>query len=245
MAEKFAVIIPAAGASRRYGGAQKKTFEELDGRAVWLRTVEHFVHRDDVSEVVLVLAAEDIAEFRQRFAANLTFLDLTITAGGTTRAESVQNGLSALTTEAAYVAVHDAARPLLTKDWVTDVFQAAVDRQAVIPAIAVNSTVKRVADDGRIEVTVDRSPLRLAQTPQVFARELLQHAYETVADPAACTDEASLVEASGHSVFVCPGWPMNIKITTLDDMKLAELFLHELPASRGLEDLDAFSDGRF
>lgn len=245
MADKFAVIIPAAGASRRYGGSQKKTFEDLDGRAVWLRTVEHFVHRDDVSEVVLVLAADDMDEFRQRFAANLTFLDLTITAGGATRAESVQNGLAALTTDAEFVAVHDAARPLLTKAWVSDVFRAAVDRRAVIPAIAVNSTVKRVSQEDRIQATVDRTPLRLAQTPQVFARDLLVHAYQSVADPSACTDEASLVEASGHPVYVCPGWPMNIKITTLDDMKLAELFLHELPASTGLEDLGPFSDGRF
>ena len=224
---KFGVIIPAAGSSRRFGGLRKKPFEDLAGRAVWRRTVEHFLHRDDVSEVVLVLAADDIKEFRQQFATDLAAMDVVLATGGATRADSVRNGLAALQQPADFVAVHDAARPVLTSEGISDVFAAAVQRGAVIPAIAVNSTVKRVNDDDRIEATVDRTPLRLAQTPQVFRRDLLEHAYASVADPSQYTDEASLVESTGASVFVCEGWPMNIKITTQADLKLAELFLQE------------------
>lgn len=242
---KFAVIIPAAGASRRFGGLRKKPFEDLSGRPVWLRTVDHFVNREDVSEVVLVLAADDQEEFRDRYQVNLAFLNLTIVTGGATRAESVQNGLAALSEPSDYVAVHDAARPLLTRQWITNVFSAAQRHAAVIPGVDVSSTVKRVDETGRIEETIDRSSLRLAQTPQVFKRELLEHAYSSVDDPSQFTDEASLVEAAGYPVFVSEGWPMNIKITTPDDLRLAELFLNELPASSGLEDLNPFNDGRF
>lgn len=235
---KFAVIIPAAGNSSRFQGFRtKKPFIELEGRPVWLRTVDHFIKRDDVSEVVLVLAASDMDEFHERFKAHLAFLDLNITAGGDSRAESVQNGINALTRDCDYIAVHDAARPLLTDKWVSEVFAAAEQKQAVIPATPVSSTVKKIQASGAIETTVDRSQLVLAQTPQVFCRDLLKNAYAAADNPSHFTDEASLVEASGQPVYVCDGWPMNIKITTREDFDLAKLYVKALPSSDGLSDL--------
>lgn len=232
---KFAVIIPAAGDSSRFQGfLHKKPFVDLKGRAIWLRTVEHFVHRDDVSEVVLVLAKDDFSEFRERFGPNLTFLPVVIAEGGASRAESVQNGMARLSEPCDFIAVHDAARPLLTKQWVTDLFSAAQQKNAIIPAVPVSSTVKSVSDDGQIQKTVDRSSLMLAQTPQVFRRDILEAAYAAATDPAAFTDEASLVEASGVPVFVHNGWLMNIKITTKEDFHLAETFLPALPSGDGL-----------
>ncbi|MEZ6129677.1 MAG: 2-C-methyl-D-erythritol 4-phosphate cytidylyltransferase [Planctomycetaceae bacterium] len=226
---KFAVIIPAAGESSRFRGfPYKKPFVNLKGRAIWLRTAELFAHREDVSEVVLVLAADDMTEFRERFSPNLIFLPLKIAIGGTSRAESVRNGMAALTLPCDYIAVHDAARPLLTADGITDLFAAAIDRQAVIPGIPISSTVKSVDGDGRIQKTIDRRPLMLAQTPQVFRRDILEQAYSAIDDAAAYTDEAALVEASGMPVFVHPGWPMNIKITTREDLELAERFLADI-----------------
>ncbi|MEZ6124483.1 MAG: 2-C-methyl-D-erythritol 4-phosphate cytidylyltransferase [Planctomycetaceae bacterium] len=234
----FGVIIPAAGASTRFQGfSSKKPFVELKGRPIWLRTVEHFVNRPDVSEVVLVLAADDVDEFRQRFKANLAFLSLTIVTGGATRAESVRNGLRALQKPCDFVAVHDAARPLLTKAWVNQIFSAAEARHAVIPAVPVSSTVKSVAEDGRILKTVDRTTLMLAQTPQIFRRTLLETAYEQVAAAEEFTDEASLVEASGVPVYAVNAWPMNIKITTKDDFHMAEALLAALPNEGGLASL--------
>lgn len=242
---KFAVIIPAAGQSSRFGGHRKKPFQDLAGRAVWLRTVDHFINRDDVSEVVLVLAEDDIADFKSRFGPNLAFMNVKIVAGGASRAESVQNGIAALDESADFIAVHDAARPLLTKAWVTEIFAAAIQHGAVIPGTPVSSTVKRIDADNNIVETIDRSSLRLAQTPQVFRRDILEAAYAKASDPAAFTDEASLVEASGQLVFIHDGWPMNIKITTIEDLKLAEFLLTVLPNESGLKDLNPFSDERF
>ena len=242
---QFAVIIPAAGDSSRFQGfRQKKPFVRLKGRAIWLRTVEHFANRDDVSEVVLVLAHADMKDFREQFAPNLAFLPIHIVEGGTSRASSVQNGMRALAQPCSYIAVHDAARPLLTKTWITELFAAAQQKGAVIPAVPVSSTVKLVDENGRIQKTVDRSSLMLAQTPQVFRREILETAYAAIDDPAMFTDEASLVEASGQPVFVHQGWPMNIKITTKADFELAETLLDALPADGGLKSLHPFSDDR-
>ena len=242
---KYAVILPAAGESRRFTGfTRKKPFVELKGRAVWLRTAEHFLNRDDVSEVVLVLSPDDIDEFRERFRPNLAFLNITITQGGTCRAESVLNGIRSLTQDAEFVAVHDAARPLLTEKWVTEIFAAAAAHDAVIPGIPVSSTVKAVAGNA-IQRTVDRTGLVLAQTPQVFRRTLLQQAFDAAGDLATFTDDASLVEAYGRPVHVHPGWPMNIKITTREDFRLAEALLDAMPTDGGMKDLHPFSDERF
>ncbi|APZ92816.1 2-C-methyl-D-erythritol 4-phosphate cytidylyltransferase [Fuerstiella marisgermanici] len=243
---KFAVIIPAAGESSRFRGfRRKKPFVELKGRAIWLRTVDHFINRDDVSEVVLVLAKDDLEEFRERFQPNLTFMNIHIAEGGATRADSVQNGIAALTKPADYIAVHDAARPLLTKAWISELFETAMRKQAVIPAVAVSSTVKKVDDSGRIQQTIDRTHLMLAQTPQVFRTEILKNAYQQAETASGFTDEASLVEATGQPVFVHEGWPANIKITTKQDFDLAEALLASLPTDAGLPGLHPFSEDRF
>ena len=238
-----AVILPAAGQSSRFQGFRhKKPFVELKGRPVWLRSVEHFVNRPDVSEVVLVLAPDDLAEFRVRFQPNLTFLNITLCEGGSSRARSVLNGLKALTKPAEFVAVHDAARPLLTVQWVNEIFAAAQQFGAVIPGVPVSSTVKETDNQRRITRTVDRSRLILAQTPQVFRRTLLENAYTVTENPDAFTDEGSLVEASGHPVFVHEGWPMNIKLTTAEDFRWAEALLDLLPTNNPLASLNSLDN---
>jgi len=198
-----------------------------------------------VSEVVLVLAEDDVEDFKLRFTANLAFLPIQIAVGGATRAASVLNGIKQLSKPCDYIAVHDAARPLLTKQWITELFAAAEQRQAVIPAVPVSSTVKSVDEHGQIQKTVDRTSLMLAQTPQVFRRDILESAYADADDAAAFTDEASLVESRGVAVFVHPGWSMNIKITTKDDFQLAETLINALPAGGGLEGVNPFDDERF
>ncbi|MCA9009200.1 MAG: 2-C-methyl-D-erythritol 4-phosphate cytidylyltransferase [Planctomycetaceae bacterium] len=240
---QFAVILPAAGQSSRFRGFQrKKPFVELKGRPIWVRTAEHFLKRPDVSETILVVAPEDLDWFHETFKANLAFLDLTIVAGGKSRAESVRNGISAIRKPAEFIAVHDAARPLLTARWIDDVFAAAVAHQAAIPGLKISSTVKRVGSDSVIAETVDRTNLVQAQTPQVFAAGILQRAFAACRNLAAVTDEASLLEAISLPVHVIDGWPMNIKITTNADFRLAELFLNALPKSGGPVDFGALTD---
>ncbi|MEY3460056.1 MAG: 2-C-methyl-D-erythritol 4-phosphate cytidylyltransferase, partial [Planctomycetota bacterium] len=157
---KFAVIIPAAGSSSRMTGFQKKKpFLDLKGRPVWVRTAEHFLGRSDVCEVVLVVAPDDLQWFRETYRPNLAFMDIQLTGGGSCRAESVRNGLQVLRSEAEYIAVHDAARPLLTPGWIDSVFTAAVRHKAAIPGLRITSTIKRVNADGVITETVDRTGL--------------------------------------------------------------------------------------
>ena len=243
---QFAVILPAAGKSTRMSGFQrKKPFMELKGRPVWVRTAEHFTGRNDVCQTILVIAPEDLDWFRDTFKPNLAFMDVKVVPGGASRAESVRNGLSAITEPADFVAVHDAARPLLTVKWIDQIFAAAVTYKAVIPGVRITSTVKKIRDDGTTEATVDRTNLVLAQTPQVFDRNLLQNAFASCRKLQSATDEASIVEELGHPVHVVDGWPMNIKITTGEDFKLAELYVNSLPKSGGIAALHPFADERF
>ncbi len=222
---EFAVILPAAGRSRRFRGFdQKKPFVDLAGEAVWRRTVRAFGGRDYVTQILLVLADSDRTEFLDRFGEHLGNIDLV--SGGTSRAESVYNGLMSLRDSIEFVAVHDAARPLITSDVIDSVFAAALRTGAAIPGVPITSTVKRIDKEGQIETTIDRSQLRLAQTPQTFDRQILLDAFALANGRLQhFMDEASLVEASGHSVTVTNGAWENIKITTAEDFHLAEMIL--------------------
>ncbi|MEI7699841.1 MAG: 2-C-methyl-D-erythritol 4-phosphate cytidylyltransferase [Planctomycetia bacterium] len=243
---RFAVILPAAGSSSRMTGFQKKKpYIDLKGRPVWVRTAEHFLSRDDVCQTILVVAPDDLEWFRETYRANLAFMDLQVITGGASRAESVRKGLQAVTSEAEYIAVHDAARPLLVQKWIDDVFAAAVQHKAAIPGLKISSTTKRVDSSGRITQTVDRTGLVQAQTPQVFERSVLEKSFAICKKLAEVTDDASLVEATGHPVHVVDGWPMNIKLTTNEDVRLAELFLGALPKPGGLGSLHPFGDELF
>ena len=140
------------------------------------------------------------------------------------------------------IAVHDAARPLLTAKWIDQIFAAAKMHQAAIPGLRISSTVKRVSSDAVISATIDRTGLVQAQTPQVFAAGLIQKAFASCRNLATATDEASLVEAISQPVHVIDGWPMNIKITTNEDFRLAEMFLNSLPKSGDLGGLHPFAE---
>lgn len=242
---RFAVILPAAGRSTRFNVKQrKKPFIELKGRAVWLRAAELFVNRDDVSQTIVAVSPEDLDWFREKFRPNLAFLNVEIVEGGAERADTVQRALSRVKADVDFVAVHDAARPVLSKLWVDQIFAAAEEHDAVIPAVPVSATLKRV-DSGRlIAETVPRDNLWQAQTPQVFRRQLLLDAFAKRGDFQP-TDEAQLVERLGVPVAVVEGWPMNIKITTFADFKMAEALVDAVPQSKGMKSLHPFDDDRF
>jgi len=238
----FAVILPAAGQSRRFKkGNRKKTFTDLKGRAVWLRAAEPFLNHKDVIQTIVVVAPDDMEWFKDKYRPNLAFMEIEIVEGGSTRAESVRNGLSRVKPEAEFVAVHDAARPLIVGEWIDPVFQAAEEHGAAIPGVPVTSTLKRVGNDRTITETVSRDELWAAQTPQVFGKQMLLDAY--AGDNAAeATDEASLIEAAGQKVTVVEGSPINIKITTDADFRMAQSLLHALPKDTGPLSLHPFKD---
>ena len=238
----FAVILAAAGQSTRFSAnKRKKPFVDLKGRAVWLRAAEFFVSRDDVAQTIIAVSPDDIEWFKEKFRPNLAFMNLEIVEGGAERADSVQNALARVRSNVDFVAVHDAARPLLSQIWIDELFAAAQKFGAVIPAVPVPGTLKRVGKDNKIEATVSRQGLWEAQTPQIFRREMLLDAFARRGDLHP-TDEAQLVEQLGIPVTVVAGSPMNFKITTSDDFKMAGAVLDVLPKPKSLRALHPFAD---
>jgi 2-C-methyl-D-erythritol 4-phosphate cytidylyltransferase len=227
---KFAVILPAAGRSSRFRDKEKKPFVNLDGRAVWLRTAEHFVTHQDVVQCVIVVAKEDQEMFRRRYGANLAFMNVRIADGGAERFESVANALALVPAEAEFIAIHDAVRPCVTDALISAVFAKAVQRGAALLAVPVSDTVKQVDGQNQVKATMPRQGLWLAQTPQVFRRDWLTEAYANRANLGKdITDDAQLVEAAGHPVHVVEGALSNIKITSKGDLHLADAILKSQP----------------
>jgi 2-C-methyl-D-erythritol 4-phosphate cytidylyltransferase len=228
----YAVILPAAGKSTRFRDEHyKKPFAPLDGRPVWLHAAEKFTSRSDVRQTLIVISPEDRETFESKFAANAALLGMEIVEGGRERSDSVAAALARVAEDVDFVAVHDAARPCLTEAWIDAVFAAAAKTGAAILATPIVGTIKRAAAKGTIEETVPRDGLWEAQTPQVFRRDWLVEAYaRRGTEPA--TDDAQLVERLGRAVTLVPGSPLNLKVTTKDDLRLAGLLLKALPRPR-------------
>ena len=225
----FAAIITAAGKSSRFGDRNyKKPFAMLGGRAVWLHSVDRFQNHQDVKQTIVTVAREDREDFDRKFGANIAIMGLEVVEGGAHRADSVQRALERVKSEIDFVAVHDAARPCIADKWIEQVFAAAQKSGAAILATPVAETLKKVDGKREITATVDRASLWAAQTPQVFRRELLIEAYAKRGGDTV-TDDAQLVERLGRAVTVVLGSAMNLKITTRDDLKVAEQVLKVLP----------------
>lgn len=237
----FAVILPAAGKSSRFKDPHyKKPFVPLDNRAVWLHSAERFVNRDDVKQLIVVIAPEDREEFQAKFAANTAILGIEVVEGGSQRSDSVAHALARVRPDIDFVAIHDAARPCLANEWIDKVFAAAEKSGAAMLAIPVRGTLKRVRA-GVIVETVDRQDLWEAQTPQVFRRDWLVEAYAQRGELAA-TDDASLIERIGHRVTIVEGSPINLKVTTKEDLRLAQQALKALPKPKLLGPAHPFAD---
>ena len=240
---QFAVILPAAGRSSRFHDKRKKPFAELGGRAVWVRTAELFINRDDVCQTMIVIAAEDREEFTRRFGANLAFMGVKVVEGGSERCDSVANALEELSAEAQFVAVHDSVRPCLTKENIDKVFAAAEKSGAVLLGTPVHETLKRAANDRSVAETLSRKGIWMAQTPQVFRRDLLLKAYANrsrIEPP--ITDDAQLVEALGETVTLVEGPPTNLKITTKRELILAKAILEAMPKPKVKGPIHPFAD---
>jgi len=179
----FALILAAAGRSSRFshrGSSDptvKKVFTHLGGKPVWLRSVEKFVSRDDVIQVIIVVSPEDISWFRKYYSSDINRMLLLVVAGGENRVDSIRNGLIAVSPKVGYVAVHDAARPCVTEQEITAVFKEAKKQGAALLAAPMVGTIKRVVE-GQIEETVPREHLWEAQTPHVFRCYLIFEAYQ-------------------------------------------------------------------
>ncbi|HBE70468.1 MAG TPA: 2-C-methyl-D-erythritol 4-phosphate cytidylyltransferase [Planctomycetaceae bacterium] len=227
---KFAVILAAAGASSRFGDPnQKKVYALIGDKPLWMFSAELFSNHAEVAQVLLVIAPDDREYFEHRYAASAALLGIEIVHGGAQRADSVLNGLRRVKDEIDFVAVHDAARPCVTDDDVSRVFAAAKKSGAAILATKCHSTVKRGDASGNIQETVPRDDLWLAQTPQVFRKDVIEDAFAKHSNPSLATDEASLIEAAGGKVALVEGHMMNIKVTTKADLKFAAMAVKSKP----------------
>ena len=230
MPVKVALLIPAAGASTRFSGKIKKQFAELDGRAVFLRTVELFADRDDVVQIVMAIPAEDEEIFKIRHEASLGFHGVKVILGAQHRFETVEKLLQQVKDDVDLIALHDAVRPCVTKEQIDAVFAAAAQTGAAILAHRLVGTIKKVDTQNHIETTIDRSTLWEAQTPQVFKPDIIKKAYqqrEKIREN--ITDDAQLVEALGVPVKIVESTPSNIKITTNEDLAVAAAILKARP----------------
>ena len=222
----FALILAAAGNSSRFSrrgqsdSSVKKVFTHLGGKPVWLRCVEKFASRDDVVQIIVVVAPEDIDWFRKYNLSEINRLLIRVVAGGENRVDSIRSGLVAVSPKAGYVAIHDAARPCVTDHEIAAVFKEAKKQGAAALASPLVGTIKRVVE-GRIVETVPREQFWEVQTPQVFRRELILEAYQQRLRDIP-TDDAQLVERLGQLVHVVPADRGNIKITTQSDLVLAK-----------------------
>ena len=225
---KFAVIMPAAGKSRRFHDKNyKKPFVSLGGRAVWIHSAEKFLSREDVVQLILVISPEDREDFDMKFGANVAIMGVDVVEGGAERADSIENALGRVKPEVDYIAVHDAARPCIAEEWIDKIFEEVEKTGACIFATPVAGTLKR-ASDKTIDETVSRENMWEAQTPQVFRRELLLDAYAK-RDGFNATDDAQLVERAGQPVAIVSGSSLNMKITTKEDLRLATQVMKVLP----------------
>jgi len=216
----------AAGSGRRMGGGVPKQFRMLGREPVLARTVNLFAEAMPGIDIVVVLAADRL-DFWRDFAARFDVAPHRCVAGGEERFHSVRCGIGALRPTVDLIAVHDAVRPLASADLVRRMFDCAAANGAAVPVVPIADSCRRLRAGG--SVPVDRSQLRLVQTPQVFRADILRTAYECGYAPE-FTDDASLVERLGVEIALCEGERTNIKLTEPGDFLFAEAVIERRDA---------------
>ena len=218
-------IVPAAGSARRMGG-ENKMLLMLDGIPVLARTLLALDDAELVDEIVVATRSEDILAIGDLCKTYGIRKSVKIVCGGESRLESVFKAVAECRADAVFLAVHDGARPLADGKFIDNVIRCAYKTNAAAPAVAVKDTIK-IARNGVVESTPDRSTLFAVQTPQVFDAQLLSAALQAALDHAEeITDDCSAVERLGKNVYLTDGSYENIKITTPEDIALATAILH-------------------
>ena len=222
--DRYAVVL-AAGEGRRMHTDLPKQFLELGGRPILRRTLERFLEFDPEIQLIVVLPSDRIDYWREYCSRTGFRPRMRLVAGGLTRFHSVKNALE-FVPDGALVAIHDGVRPLLPADFLPDLFTRALRADAVIPVLPVVESLRELQGAG-ISRAVERSRFVSVQTPQVFRSEKLKAAYAQPYSPL-FTDDASVAEAAGIKISLCDGRRENIKITTPEDLTLAQAILSRL-----------------
>src|SRR5215831_7355648 len=226
-------IVVAAGEGRRIGGKLSKPYRLIAGRAMVLHTLDRCFEARSVDEVILVVAANELARCEALLNADpkLRQRPWRLEKGGDTRQESVLCGLKATKPETEIVVIHDGARPLVSPVLIDRCVEVARQEGAAIAGVPARDTIKIVSEDRQVQATPDRNSLWEIQTPQVFRKDLLIEGHErALREGLSATDDAMLIERMGKPVFVVEGERSNLKITLPEDILLAEALFQ---SSRG------------
>lgn len=222
MSADVGVVIVAGGKGTRAGGNELKQFRWVAGKPMLLHSLQTFQQRADVAMVVVVLPHEHVGD-PPPWLFQCDTERLLLSVGGRERSDSVRNGLEDLPDDIAIVAVHDAARPLVTSRMIEDVLAEARRGHGAAPGLPVVDTLKSVDENGIIDGTVDRSRIVRIQTPQAFPRTMIESAHAAaLRDGIKATDDAALCERLGFPIVVVPGSERALKITTDADFVRAD-----------------------
>lgn len=222
--KKICALIAAAGKGSRMNMDINKQYIEISGKPILARTIEAFEECSRVDEIILVVNSSDIVYCKQNIVDVYGFEKVSaIVAGGATRQASVYNGLLQLDESCDIVLIHDGARPFVSEDSIIDSIEAAMEYGAACVAVPVKDTVKSADDNDIVKETLERSRLWSVQTPQAFRVSLILEAHKkAVEEGFTGTDDAMLAERLGHKLKLVQGSYYNIKITTEEDLILAE-----------------------
>ena len=238
MKGRFAAVLPAGGLGKRMGGNIPKQLMLLGGKPVYQYSLETFLSMDEIAEVVMAVPADWKDHFEKEIFNDLALRQaqgpssvkvgelitnkLKIVVGGAERWQSVENGVNALTSGAEFALVHDVARPFISKEVILDVCETLVTKGSCLVAKPAVDTIK-IAKDGRVQQTIDRNTVWMAQTPQAASIALLKKLYGRIAaEPLdfTPTDEASILEYFGEHVYIVKGNNLNDKLTTPEDFEI-------------------------
>lgn len=232
LASRFALIIPAAGASTRFG--TNKLLAMLAGETVISRTLSAFANHERLARVVIAAAHSNaLRQACEKVIAKIEARGIAVDfcIGGACRAESVHHAVNAVPEDIEWVAVHDAARPLVSADLIERILIAAVEKGAAVPALAMPLTIKEAIGPlpARVIRTLPRARLWAMQTPQVMRRKRLLRAYAGCPIPLSeVTDDLQLLELAGDEAWLIAGEERNLKLTTSNDLAVAEALLRQI-----------------
>ncbi|ABR50578.1 2-C-methyl-D-erythritol 4-phosphate cytidylyltransferase [Alkaliphilus metalliredigens QYMF] len=229
VASKVTVIVVAAGKGKRMGRSYNKQYIMLENKPILYHTLAVFEKHSEINEIILVVASGEEEYCQGQIIKKYGLKKVRkVVAGGSERRNSVKNGLEELEEACEVVLVHDGARPFITKEVITKSIEVAYEEGAVIVAVPVKDTIKRVNEKMEVVETPERQQLWAVQTPQVFRSGILKRAYKEAEDfERVGTDDAVLVEAAGYTVKVVLGIYENIKVTTPEDLIIGQGILNQ------------------
>ncbi|WP_035355787.1 2-C-methyl-D-erythritol 4-phosphate cytidylyltransferase [Acetobacterium malicum] len=230
------VIIPAAGLGRRMNASISKQYLQLNGKPILAYTLDAFENCPLIDEIILVINPDELELCEEQVIGTYPYTKVKLVAGGNTRQESVYAGLKAANPQTRIVLIHDGARPLIRESVIRRSIEETIKHRATVVGVPAKNTIKVINEDGFVEHTPDRNYLVEIQTPQTFDYDLIREAHQkALASGVAGTDDAFLVEWLKIPVKIVVGDYTNIKITTPEDLTIAESIISQMAENEGLD----------